>query len=95
MFGSLPVHTIDTALVMQVLEPAWTKKTETASRVRGRIESGLDWATVRSYRKGENPARWKGHLDHLLPRKSRIQKVKHTPPCPMPRLVRLLAGCAR
>ena len=77
VFGNLPVHTVDTALVMQVLEPVWTKKTETASRVRGRIESVLDWATVRGYRKGENPARWKGHLDHLLPRKSRIQKVKH------------------
>ena len=82
MFGNLPVHTIDTALVMQVLEPVWTKKTETASRVRGRIESVLDWATVRGYRKGENPARWKGHLDHLLPRKSRIQKVKHHPALP-------------
>ncbi len=77
VFGSLPVSTLDTGLVMQVIEPVWTVKTETASRVRGRIESVLDWATVRGYRKGENPARWKGHLDHLLPRKSKIQKVKH------------------
>jgi hypothetical protein len=51
----------------QVLEPIWTEKTETASRVRGRIESVLDWAKVRGYRAGENLARWRGHLDKLLP----------------------------
>jgi integrase len=62
---------------MKVLEPIWTTKTETASRVRGRIESVLDWAAVRHYRAGENPARWKGHLDHLLPAKAKIQKAGH------------------
>ncbi|CAH2800455.1 MAG: Integrase [uncultured Paraburkholderia sp.] len=56
-FGPLAVSTIDTALVMKALEPIWKKKTETASRLRGRIESVLDWATVRGYRSGENPAR--------------------------------------
>ncbi|WP_233829223.1 tyrosine-type recombinase/integrase [Paraburkholderia sp. ZP32-5] len=76
-FGSLVVSAIDTALVMKALEPIWTEKTETASRVRGRIESVLDWATVRGYRSGENPARWKGHLDHLLPKRSKVQKVEH------------------
>lgn len=76
-FGSLAVSVIDTALVMKALEPIWTEKTETASRLRGRIESVLDWATVRGYRSGENPARWKGHLDHLLPKRSKVQKVEH------------------
>ena len=59
MFGDLPVQGIDIGLVMKVLEPIWSTKTETASRVRGRIESVLDWATARNYREGENPARWK------------------------------------
>lgn len=82
IFGTLPVAAIDTALVMKVLEPIWTTKTETATRVRGRIESVLDWATVRGYRSGENPARWKGHLDHLLPKRSKVQKVVHHPALP-------------
>lgn len=75
--GKTALDSIDTALVMRVLEPIWTTKTETATRVRGRIESVLDWATVRGYRKGDNPARWKGHLDHLLPKRSKVQKVEH------------------
>jgi integrase len=78
-FGTLPVAAIDTGLVMKVLEPIWTTKTETATRVRGRMESVLDWATVRGYREGENPARWKGHLDHLLPKRSKVKKVQHHP----------------
>ncbi|WP_333995237.1 tyrosine-type recombinase/integrase [Burkholderia orbicola] len=82
IFDSLAVSAIDTALVMKVLEPIWTTKTETASRVRGRIESVLDWATVRGYRVGENPARLKGHLDTLLPKRSRVQKVEHHPALP-------------
>ncbi|MDY0242017.1 MAG: site-specific integrase [Rhodospirillaceae bacterium] len=75
--GDLAVNTVDTTLVMKIVEPIWTTKTETASRVRGRIETILDWATVRKYREGENPARWKGHLDHLLPAKSKVQKENH------------------
>lgn len=75
--GGLSVSAIDTGLVMGVLEPIWTVKTETASRVRGRIEAILDWATVRNYRSGENPARWKGHLDYLLPARGKIQKAGH------------------
>jgi hypothetical protein len=55
----------------------WSKKPETASRVRGRIEAILDWAKVRGYRDGENPARWRGHLDHLLPAKSKVRRVRH------------------
>ncbi len=82
VLGSLPVQGVDVALVMKVLEPIWTTKTETASRVRGRIESILDWASARGYRLGENPARWRGHLENLLPRRSRVQKVKHHPALP-------------
>ncbi|MGZ5897701.1 MAG: tyrosine-type recombinase/integrase, partial [Xanthobacteraceae bacterium] len=77
VFGKLPVQTIDVGLVMKVLEPIWTTKTETATRVRERIESVLDWAGARGYRSGENPARWKGLLDKLLPKPSKVSKVKH------------------
>ena len=77
VFGKLPVAAIDTGLVMRVLKPVWYTKTETASRLRGRIESVLDWARVRGYRSGENPARWKGSLDQLLPAKTKVRPVKH------------------
>lgn len=77
VFGSLPVQAIDTTLVLKVLEPLWSKKTETATRLRGRIENVLDYARVREYRDGENPARWRGHLDHILPARNKVQKVKH------------------
>lgn len=77
IIGALPVSVIDTSLVLKVLEPIWTAKPETASRLRGRIESVLDWSKVRGYRDGENPARWKGHLDHLLPARGKFAKPKH------------------
>ena len=77
VFGSLPVQAVDVALVMKVLEPIWTTKPETAARIRGRIESVLNWAKAHGYRTGENPAVWKGHLDNLLPARSKIAKVKH------------------
>jgi integrase-like protein len=88
ILGALPVQVIDTALVMKVLQqdvgdtadqaPAslWSAKPETASRLRGRIESMLDWAKVRGYREGENPARWRGHLSKLLPARSKVRKVE-------------------
>jgi integrase len=82
VFGSLPVQEIDTGLVMRALEPIWQNKPETASRLRGRIESILDWAKVRGLRNGDNPARWRGHLDHLLPARSTIQPVEHHPALP-------------
>jgi integrase len=82
ILGQLPVSAIDTGLVLKVLEPIWTIKTETASRVRGRIESVLDWATVRGYRSGDNPARWKGHLSEVLPARAQIAKVEHHPALP-------------
>ncbi|OOG47668.1 site-specific integrase [Rhodanobacter sp. C01] len=73
----LDVAAIDTVLVMKSLEPIWKVKTETASRVRGRIESVLAWATVRKFRTGDNPAAWRNHLDQLLPKRSKVQKVEH------------------
>lgn len=79
VIGDLPVASVDTGLVLKILEPIWKSKVETASRVRGRIESVLNWATVREYRKGENPARWRGHLDNVLPRRSKVAAVAHHP----------------
>jgi integrase len=77
VFGKLPVSAVDDGLVLRALKAIWHDKPETASRVRGRIESVLDWARVHGYRSGENPARWKGHLDHLLPARARLAKVRH------------------
>lgn len=77
VIGPLPVNDIDTALVMKILDPLWTQKPETASRVRGRIETILNWAKVRGYRAGENPAQWRGHLDQLLPARSKVRRAEH------------------
>ena len=77
VIGKLPVQAVDTGLVLKVLEPIWVAKSETATRVRGRIEAILDWAKVRNYREGENPARWRGHLDKLLPAPSKVHKIEH------------------
>jgi integrase len=77
VIGGLSVAAIDTAHIMQVLDPIWTTKTETASRVRGRIEAVLDWAAARNFRKGDNPCRWKGHLSKLLPKPSQVRAVQH------------------
>ena len=75
--GKLPVQEVDTGLVIGVLEPIWQTKTETATRIRQRIEAVLDWARAREYRSGENPARWKGHLDKLLPKARKLKRVQH------------------
>jgi integrase len=75
VFGDLPVAAVDVGLVMKAIEPIWSTKPETASRVRGRIESVLDWATVRKYREGENPARWRGHLESLLPAPAKAKRA--------------------
>ena len=77
VIGSLSVAAIDLVLVRKVLDPIWTSKNETASRVRQRIECVLAWATVSGFRTGDNPARWRGHLDHLLPKPSKVQKEEH------------------
>lgn len=92
IIGRLPVAGVDTGLVLKVLEPIWQDKTETASRVRGRIESVLDWATVRGYRTGDNPARWRGHLAEVLPARSEIQKTEHHPALPFAELPAFLAA---
>lgn len=75
--GKMFVRHITREHVLQILEPIWTSKTETASRVRGRIENVLDWARVKGYRSGENPALWRGNLDHLLAKPSAVKPVKH------------------
>ncbi len=75
--GELPVATVDAGLIVQVLDPIWIEKPETASRVRGRIEAVLDAATVRRFRQGPNPAQWRGNLAHVLPARARVRKVAH------------------
>nr|WP_313901432.1 integrase arm-type DNA-binding domain-containing protein [Methylobacterium sp. J-070] len=95
VFGDLSVQAIDTGLVMKAVEPIWTTKPETAVRVRGRIESILDWAKARGFRAGDNPARWRGHLQNLLPRRSKIQRVSHHAALPfteVPAFMQRLAG---
>ena len=82
IIGKLPVAEVDTALMMRILEPIWKTKTETASRVRGRCEAVLDWATARGFRTGVNPATWRGHLDKLLPKKTKVAPVRHHPAMP-------------
>jgi integrase len=75
--GNLPVADVATGHVMAVLEPIWRSKPETASRVRGRIEAVLDYAKARGWREGENPARWRGHVANMLPKRSKVQPVEH------------------
>jgi integrase len=91
VFGELPIQAIDVALVMKAIEPLWQTKTETANRTRGRIENILDWAKARGYRIGENPARWKGHLDKMLPRRSKVRAVEHHAALPYPQIAGLMA----
>jgi integrase len=82
VLGEMDVGMVDTAHVLRVLEPIWRRKHETASRLRGRIERVLDWAKVRGLRSGENPARWRGHLQHMLPAVSKTARVVHHPALP-------------
>ena len=77
LIGRLPVAEVELAHIVKVLEPIWRTKTETATRVRGRIESVLAWATVSGYREGDNPARWKGNLDAVLPKPAKLKNVQH------------------
>ncbi|WP_428417582.1 tyrosine-type recombinase/integrase [Methylibium sp.] len=77
IIGSMHVADVRKEHVLAILEPIWKTKTATATRVRGRIEQVLDWATARGHREGENPARWRGHLDKLLSRPNKIAKVEH------------------
>lgn len=82
VIGEKPVDTVTTEDVLSILSPIWTTKTETAKRVQGRIENILDYAAAHKYRDPLNPARWRGHLDKLLPRPSRLKKVTHHPAMP-------------
>lgn len=91
LFGNLPVSAVDTSLVVRALQPIWTEKAETASRLRARIEKVLDWAAVRGHRAGENPARWRGHLDKLLPALKKKQRVKHHAALPFSQVSRFIA----
>jgi integrase len=75
----LDVAEINTQMVIKCIQPIWKTKTETATRVRQRIESVLDWATAREFRTGDNPARWKGHIENLLPKPRKVRKVVHHP----------------
>ena len=79
IIGALPVSEVDTGLVVKILELTWYTKSETASRLRGAIENTLDWAAARGHRAGENPARWRGHLESLLPKKAKVAPIQHLP----------------
>ncbi|MGE4533492.1 tyrosine-type recombinase/integrase [Halomonas sp.] len=83
VLGPMSVADIELAHVKQVLEPIWQTKTETATRVRQRIEAVLSWASVHGHRSGENPARWKGNLDAVLPAPTKVSKVEHHRAMPM------------
>lgn len=83
VIGSLLVGDVALPHVLRILEPIWTEKNETASRVRSRIEAVLGWATVQGFRQGDNPARWRGHLDKVLPSPSKVKKVRHHPALPL------------
>lgn len=95
VFGSLPVQAVDVGLVMKAIEPIWVQKPETAGRVRGRIENVLDWATARGYRQGENPARWRGHLENLLPKKAKVRRVEHHAALPYAEIAAFIAELRR
>ncbi len=84
--GALPVQAIDTGQVNEVLQPIWNEKRETASRLRGRIEKILDWATALGYRSGPNPARWRGHLDNVLAKDQRRRRIQHHPAMPIDKI---------
>jgi integrase len=91
VIGALPVAGVDTGLVLKILRPIWNVKPETANRVRGRIETILDWAKTHTYRQGDNPARWKGHLDNVLPKRSKVKRIRHHPALPYADLPELVA----
>ena len=91
IFGATPVQNVDTGLILKALEPFWAKKPETACRVRGRVERILDWAKARGHREGENPARWRGHLDKLLPKLEKKKRVKHHPALPFHEMATFMA----
>jgi integrase len=92
VIGNLPVADVDTPLVLKIIEPIWHTKTETAKRVRGRIERVLNSAKAKGFRQGENPAQWRGHLDQILPAPSKVRRVIHHPALPYRELPALMAA---
>ncbi len=90
--GDLPVDAVDTDIIVRCLSPIWNKKTETATRVRGRIASILDWATAMNHRKGDNPARWQGLLENLLAAPDKLANVKHHPALPYQQVSAFMAA---
>lgn len=95
VIGEKPVGEVDTALVLEVLNPIWLTKTETAKRLRGRIEQILSYARVKGYRQGENPAAWRGHLDNVLPQPGKIAPHKHHPALPYDQMGEFMMGKLR
>ena len=95
VFGETPVAAVDTEAVLRAVQPIWSTKPETASRLRGRIEAVLDAAKARHWRTGENPARWKGHLSVLLPNPTRVRKVVHMPSLPWQQVPAFLPEMAK
>lgn len=95
VLGPLPVAEIETAHILKVLEPIWSDITETATRVRGRIEKVFDWCQARGYREGNNPARWDGHLKELLPQPTKIRTVRHFASLPYQPLPDFYAALSR
>ncbi|AUQ57428.1 putative phage integrase, catalytic core [Phaeobacter inhibens] len=93
--GRMQVAHIETADVMGVLKPIWTAKPETANRVRQRIEAVLDYASALGIRTGDNPARWRGHLDHLLPKPTKVKAVKHHPALPHAEIAEFMEDLSR
>ncbi|GKS93194.1 site-specific integrase [Acidovorax sp. SUPP2825] len=94
-FGAVSVSEVEQAHVLRVLAPIWKTKTETATRLRGRIEQILDWATAHGHRTGPNPARWRGQLEHILPDPNKVAPVKHHPAVPfgtLPGVYQQIAG---
>ena len=91
IIGNKPVDQVTIEDVLKVLKPIWTEKPETASRLRGRIEKVLGWATAMKFRAGDNPADWNGPLGHLLPAISKVQKVEHHKAVPYREVPALMA----
>ncbi|KAE8440091.1 tyrosine-type recombinase/integrase [Vreelandella piezotolerans] len=91
VIGNMPVDEIDTQDIVSILNPIWTSKTETAKRVQGRIENVLDYASAHKYRDEANPARWRGHLDKLLAKPSRVKRVSHHPAMPYDEVAAFMA----
>lgn len=91
LFGDVPVADVELAHVLKALEPVWETRTETATRVRQRLESVLAWATVRGYRQGDNPARWRGNLDAVLAKPAKVKSKRHFPALPWQRVPEFMA----